>query len=64
MSLGMIEKLLQEKSKDLLGHVCKTISKERLHVPGPDWVDRIFGVSDRNIRVLKNLTAAFWTSED
>lgn len=59
MSLGMIEKLLQEKSKDLLGHVCKTISKERLHVPGPDWVDRIFGVSDRNIRVLKNLQQLF-----
>lgn len=59
MSLGMIEKLLQGKSKDLLGHVCKTISKERLHVPGPDWVDRIFGVSDRNIRVLKNLQQIF-----
>ncbi len=59
MSLGLIEKLLQEKSQDLLGHVCKTIPKERLHIPGPDWVDRIFGISDRNIRVLKSLQQIF-----
>jgi class I fructose-bisphosphate aldolase len=61
MSLAMIEKLLQGKSKDLLGHTCKTISKERLHVPGPDWVDRIFSVSDRNIRVLRSLQQLFGT---
>jgi class I fructose-bisphosphate aldolase len=59
MSLERIENVLKEKSKDLLGHVCKTISKERLHVPGPDWVDRIFGISDRNIRVLRNLQNIF-----
>ncbi|HSX04459.1 MAG TPA: class I fructose-bisphosphate aldolase, partial [Rhabdochlamydiaceae bacterium] len=55
MSLAQIEKLLGAKSKDLLGHVCKTIPKEKLHIPGPDWVDRIFAPTDRNIRVLRNL---------
>ncbi len=30
-----------------------------LHIPGSDWVDRIFGVSDRNIRVLRNLQSLF-----
>lgn len=59
MSLGVIEKLLGEKSQNLLGHVCKTIPKERLHIPGSDWVDRIFGISDRNIRVLKSLQQIF-----
>lgn len=55
MSKGEIEKLLGEKAQNLLSHVCKTIPKEKLHIPGPDWVDRIFGPSDRNIRVLRSL---------
>ena len=31
------------------------IAKDRLHIPGPDWVDRVFGPTDRNNRVLNNL---------
>lgn len=49
-----IEKILGDKAKGLLTHVCKTVPKEQLHLPGPDWVDRIFAPSDRNIRVLRN----------
>ncbi|MES2122685.1 MAG: class I fructose-bisphosphate aldolase [Chlamydiota bacterium] len=59
MSTAQIEKLLGDDAKDLLTHVCKTISKEKLHQPGPDWVDRIFSPSDRNIRVLRSLSALF-----
>ncbi len=59
MSLQEIQKLLGEKSDSLLSHVCKTISKERLHIPGADWVDRIFSPSDRNIRVLRSLQQLF-----
>jgi len=55
MSKAEIEKLLGAKAHNLLSHVCKTIPKEKLHIPGPDWVDRIFGPSDRNIRVLRSL---------
>lgn len=55
-SFANIEKLLGSKAKSLLGHVCK-VSKDKLHVPGPDWVDRIFAHSDRNIRVLRNFQA-------
>jgi fructose-bisphosphate aldolase, class I len=55
VSLSDIEKILKGKSQDLLTHECKTVSKESLHLPGPDWVDRIFAPTDRNIRVLKNL---------
>lgn len=54
-----IEGILGNKAKDLLGHVCKTVGKEKLHVPGPDWVDRIFSPSDRNVRVLRSLQTLF-----
>jgi len=40
---------------NLLGHECKTIPSSRLHLPGPDFVDRVFADSDRNPRVLGNL---------
>ncbi len=59
MSLADIEKQLGAKAKDLLTHVSKTIPKEKLHLPGPDWVDRIFGPSDRNERTLRSLHALY-----
>lgn len=59
MGYSQIQKLLGASSESLLKHTCKTVSKDKLHIPGPDWVDRIFSVSDRNIRVLK-LAGAFW----
>ncbi len=54
-----IEKILGDKSKTLLTHVCKTIPKEKLHLPGSDWVSRIFIPTDRSIQVLKNLQMLF-----
>lgn len=59
MSYSNIQKQLGSKAKNLLGHKCKTVSKEKLHVPGSDWVDRIFMPSDRNPRVLRSLQALF-----
>jgi len=50
-----IQKFLGERSEYLLGHTSKTITKDKLHLPGPDFVDRIFCGSDRNIRVLRSL---------
>jgi class I fructose-bisphosphate aldolase len=47
--------LLGANAEYLMSHVCKTIPKESLHLPGPDFVDRIFAASDRNNRVLGNL---------
>jgi len=54
-----IEGLLGEESEQLLGHVCKGIPKELLHLPGPDFVDRVTAGSDRSPRVLRNLQALF-----
>lgn len=53
-SYSDIQKRLGDSAESLLGHKC-IVSKDRLHTPGPDWVDRIFGPSDRNIRVLNSL---------
>ncbi len=57
--ITQIEKLLGNKAENLLGHQCKTISKDKLHLPGPDFVDRIFAPTDRNQRVLNNLNWIF-----
>ena len=50
-----IAQLLGDKADSLLNFKNPKIAKERLHVPGPDMVDRLFSVSDRNNRVLGNL---------
>lgn len=55
MSYSKIQELLGAGADALLGHQCKTISKEHLHLPGPDFVDRIFSVSNRSNQVLKSL---------
>ncbi len=59
MSLADIQTCLGADADSLLGHTCATISREKLHLPGPDWVDRIFAPSDRNIRVLRSLQTLF-----
>lgn len=59
--LSEIVNLLGEEADSLLKHTCKTITKDRLHLPNGQWVDRIFSCSDRNIRVIRNLEALFQT---
>lgn len=54
-----IQELLGSDAEDLLNHTCTTIPKESLHLPGPDFIDRIFIPSDRNIRVLNNLSRLY-----
>ncbi|HSK09872.1 MAG TPA: class I fructose-bisphosphate aldolase [Vicinamibacterales bacterium] len=56
-----IVELLGDKASNLLEHQCKTVSKDLLHLPGPDFVDRIWAHSDRNNRVLVNLQRLFQT---
>jgi fructose-bisphosphate aldolase, class I len=58
-STGKIETLLGAKAESLLGFKSPKISKDRLHLPGPDFVDRVWAASDRNIRVLTNLQRFF-----
>ncbi|HZT75140.1 MAG TPA: class I fructose-bisphosphate aldolase [Vicinamibacterales bacterium] len=49
------EEILGSDAKSLLQHTCKTIPKESLHLPGPDYVERIYSGSDRPARVLTAL---------
>jgi fructose-bisphosphate aldolase, class I len=58
--IDSITSLLGDRAEDILRHECKTISKDLLHLPGPDFVDRIFIPSDRNPRVLANLRRMFF----
>ncbi len=54
-----IEQLLGEEGAPLLSHVCKTIPREQLHLPGPDFVDRVMKDTDRSPTVLRNLQSMF-----
>jgi class I fructose-bisphosphate aldolase len=55
MNMTAIAQLLGDKAESLLNFKNPKIVKERLHLPGPDVVDRLYAVSDRNNRVLGNL---------
>jgi len=57
--MSSITQLLGDKADFLLNFKNPKISKDRLHLPGPDIVDRIYSVSDRNPRVLCNLQRIF-----
>ena len=57
--LHRIAELLGADAKALLEHQCKTVPKERLHLPGPDFVDRVWIGSDRSPNVLRNLQSMF-----
>ncbi|MFA5250103.1 MAG: class I fructose-bisphosphate aldolase [Parachlamydiales bacterium] len=56
MQKAEIVQLLGKEAESLLNHTCK-VNKESLHLPGKDWVDRVFAASDRNPRVLGSLQA-------
>ncbi|HTI58197.1 class I fructose-bisphosphate aldolase [Mucilaginibacter sp.] len=59
MSLAKITELLGEEAGDLLNHRCKTFSKDQLHLPSPDFVDKVFALSNRSAQVLRNLQAMY-----
>jgi class I fructose-bisphosphate aldolase len=61
LSIEKIRELLGNEADDLLTHECKTIPKEQLHLPGPDFVDRVLVPSDRNSNVLRNMEWLFNT---
>ncbi len=56
-----IEQLLGAEAKSLLEHECKTIKKSDLHLPGSDFIDRVWISSDRKPAVLRNMQLMFNT---
>jgi class I fructose-bisphosphate aldolase len=57
--MSRTSELLGAGAKNLLDHRCQTIPRESLHLPGPDFLERIFFPSDRNARVLVNFERLF-----
>ncbi|MFO7573771.1 MAG: class I fructose-bisphosphate aldolase [Bacteroidales bacterium] len=59
MSTDSILKILGDKADYLLNHESKTIGKEELHLPGPDFIERVVFNSNRNPKVIRNLQQVF-----
>ena len=57
--LNTIKDALGKDAESLLTHRCEGIPQDSLHLPGPDFVDRVFFASDRSPRVLANLQRLF-----
>ena len=53
--------MLDAEADHLLSHSCKGIPRERLHIPGPDFIDRVVSDSDRHPATLRNLQTLFNT---
>jgi fructose-bisphosphate aldolase, class I len=54
-----IQELLGSDADNLLNHTCRTVSKDQLHLPGPDFVERVWLMSDRPVPVLRSLQQIF-----
>ncbi len=59
MTIDKITELLGKDAKPLLDHTSKTVSKDMLHLPGGDFIDRTFALSNRNPQVLRNLASMY-----
>jgi class I fructose-bisphosphate aldolase len=59
LTSSRLEELLGDEAESLLNHKSTTFDASGLHLPGPDFVDRVFIESDRSPQVLRNLQAVF-----
>ena len=57
--IGKVRELLGADADTLLNHVSKTIPKENLHLPGGDFIDRVWVYSDRSPGVLRSLQSLY-----
>jgi class I fructose-bisphosphate aldolase len=53
--IDRLEELLGPETRELLDHKARTIPKDQLHLPGPDFIDRVTSYSDRSTAVLRSL---------
>jgi class I fructose-bisphosphate aldolase len=58
-TLDRIAELLGDNAPKLLDHTSQTIPKENVQLPGPDFIDRVWSISDRPTRVLRSLQSLF-----
>src|SRR5262245_41953487 len=58
-TMAKIEELLEDKAEFLLNHTCGTVDKKTLHVPGPDFIDRVWANSNRSNQVLRSMQTLY-----
>ena len=58
-TMDRIEELLGDNARTLLDHSSTTISKELIQLPGPDFIDRVWSISDRPTKVLRSMQSLF-----
>jgi class I fructose-bisphosphate aldolase len=58
-SIDRIAELLGPNADELLKHTSHTISRDVLNLPGPDFIDRVWSISDRSPAVLRSLQSLF-----
>ena len=61
MTNEKLAQLIGKENEALLKHSCTTITKDKLILPSPDFIDNVYALSDRNIHVLNNLSRIFNT---
>jgi class I fructose-bisphosphate aldolase len=61
LTYDQIVQALGDKADYLLKHTCQTVSRDQLHLPSPDFVDRVWALSDRPPQVLRSLQQLFNT---
>jgi class I fructose-bisphosphate aldolase len=61
MASSNIISLLGNDAESLLNHTCNTISKDHLHLPGPDFIDRVFAQTNRSPQVLRSIQQIYNT---
>jgi class I fructose-bisphosphate aldolase len=54
-----IAAILGDQAAHLLEHQCRTVTKDQLHLPGPDFIDRVWAASDRSPTTLRNMQALY-----
>ena len=59
MDFNEIKNILGKEADNLLNYTCSGITKDMIHVPGPDFIERIMEHSDRNNLVLNNMERLF-----
>ena len=59
VDFSKIQEILGDDAEMLLNHTSTTIPKDTLHIPGDDFVDRIWVQSDRNVNVLRSLQTLY-----
>ncbi len=59
LTKGTLNELLGKEADSLLGHTCQAITKAQLNLPGPDFTDRAFGLSNRSPQVMRSIQALY-----